>query len=126
MRLAASEGGGGGNSNVISANQFHNVALGVHIGDQLWTTVEGNQFTICSSAQVRVAGSARGVMINDNQFVGASVLAGDVPFAIQLLGGSDHMIRDNAALSQHPTFHFQQVVSSVPMIDATIEGNWKS
>ena len=126
VRLAATELGANGNSNVVSGNQFHNVALGVWIGDQLWSTVEGNQFTISSSPQVSIQGSARGAMVVTNQFVASAVLSSDIPYAIQLSGGSDHMIRDNAVLSQHPTHHFAQVVSTVPAIDASIQDNWKS
>lgn len=126
VRLTASEGGKGGNSNVVTGNQFHNDVLGVYISDQLWNTVQGNQFTICTGPQIRILPSSQGVMVFANQFVGSSGLSANIPYAIEVGGGSDHMIRQNCALSQHPTFGFQSVVNLVTALDITIEDNWKS
>lgn len=125
IRLTASVGNNIGESNVISGNQFHNVALGVKIDDSLWTNVNGNQFTICNSPMIEVGPNGHGALISANQFVGATALSANIPHAIFLSTSGDHLVHDNLCSSQNLSFGFTSVISSQSS-DASIVDNVKS
>ncbi len=123
IRLSASLGGKTGESNVITGNQFHAVALGIQISSQKWNLVNSNQFTVCTTRQIDVFASAQGVSIVGNQFVAA----GTVPIseAIRLLAGIDFLVHDNVTLSETPLIGFSNVVSN-SSADTNILSNWQS
>lgn len=112
IHLTASVGNNIGESNVISGNQFHNIAMGVKVDDSLWTNINGNQFTICGGPMIEIGPNAHGALISSNQFIGATALSAHIPHAISISTSGDHLVHDNICSSQNASFTFTKVVSS--------------
>ena len=125
IRLSPSSNGVVGESNVVSGNQFHNVELGIWVDDNLWNNITGNNFTICTTPQIWVGPNGQGTMISSNQFVGSTNLSTNIPTAITVTTSVNHLIHDNAAMSQNANFGFATVVTSSSS-DASILDNFNT
>jgi len=125
IHLTASVGNNIGESNVISGNQFHNIAMGIKADHSLWTNINGNQFTICNGPMIDIGANAHGALISANQFIGATALSGNIPHAILISTSGDHLIHDNICSSQNGTFSFTKVVQSSSS-EASIKDNINS
>lgn len=117
-----------GESNVVSANQFHNAGgPGVIVISQHGIVISGNSFTLASTRQIDLGANVFGSSITGNQFVkDASPTA--VSEAIRIQTGGAHMVHDNSAFSDHPTVRFGTVLnaSGVPVLQINAADNWLS
>lgn len=123
ISLRAAQNGASGESNLISGNQFHNVDLAILVANQDWSSIHGNQFTLCSTRQIDVASTAKGVAIVSNQFVSSGVAT--IPEAIRIIAGADHFVHDNQTLSQSAAASFTNVLNATT-VDIQVADNWGS
>lgn len=99
IKLSSTAQGGIGESNVISANQFHNVGFFIQLGQVVVTdsraifaqgqeglNISSNQFTLCDRMQIDILEDCRLVHITGNQFVPKGETGGCIPEAIMLRG----------------------------------------
>ena len=104
---------------------FGCLQLAGRISGQEFVTLSANQFTLCSGRQVEIHNSARGVAITANQFVATTTLGADIPEAILIAGGSDHLIHDNVVLRAGTQFGFAKLLENAA-VDSDVAGNWSS
>ncbi len=123
IAFEAAPGGSPGESNIVSGNELHNVALGIRVDAQKWLVAEANQFTLCSTRQIEVTSSAVGTSIVANQFVSSG--ANSISEAIYVGGGSGHLIHDNQVGSEVAGKTFQFVVNALAP-GTNVSDNWKS